>query len=176
MIFVLFSHSVEFDSLWPHGLQHARPPCPLPSPRVCSDSCPLSQWSEVKWSRLVVSDSLRPHGLAPPSMGFSRQGCWSGLPFPSPGDLPDPGIEPRSPALEADALPSEPPGKPWVSDDTDNKSFAYTNTQVAKTSRGFLLRGRELHKCKQQNLSFIRVHWVWTLLHRLFYINIHIYI
>ena len=45
------------------------------------------------------------------SMGFSRQECWSGLPFPSPGDLPDPGIEPRSPALQADALPSEPPGK-----------------------------------------------------------------
>ena len=45
---------------------------------------------------------------APPFMGFSRQDCWSGLPFPSPGDLPDPGIEPRSPELEADALPSEP--------------------------------------------------------------------
>ena len=46
-----------------------------------------------------------------PSMGFSRQEYWSGLPFPSPGDLPDPGIESRSPALQADALPSEPPGK-----------------------------------------------------------------
>ena len=45
---------------------------------------------------------------APPSMGFSRQECWSGLPFPSPGDLPDPGIEPRSPALHADALPPKP--------------------------------------------------------------------
>ena len=45
-------------------------------------------------------------------MGFSRQEYWSGLPFPSPGDLPDPGIEPRSPALQADTLPSEPPGKP----------------------------------------------------------------
>ena len=45
---------------------------------------------------------------APPSMGFSRQECWSGLPFSSPGDLPDPGIEPGSPALQADALPSEP--------------------------------------------------------------------
>ena len=48
---------------------------------------------------------------APPSMGFSRQEYWSGLPFPSPGNLPDPGIEPGSPALQADALPSEPPGK-----------------------------------------------------------------
>ena len=45
------------------------------------------------------------------SMGFSRQGYWSGLPFPSPGDFPNPGIEPRSPALRADALPSEPSGK-----------------------------------------------------------------
>ena len=47
---------------------------------------------------------------APPSMGFSRQECWSGLSFPSPGDLPDPGIEAGSPALQADALPSEAPG------------------------------------------------------------------
>ena len=47
-------------------------------------------------------------------MGFSRQEYWSGLPFPSPEDLPDPGIEPRSPALQADALPSEPPGKPII--------------------------------------------------------------
>ena len=47
----------------------------------------------------------------PLSMGFSRQEYWSGLPCPSPGDLPDPGIEPRSPALQADTLPSEPPGQ-----------------------------------------------------------------
>ena len=49
---------------------------------------------------------------ASPSMGFSRQEFCSGLPFPSPGDLPVPGIEPGSPTLEADALTSEPPGKP----------------------------------------------------------------
>ena len=48
---------------------------------------------------------------ASPSMGFSRQEYWSGLPFPSPGKLSDPGIEPRSPALEEDTLTSEPPGK-----------------------------------------------------------------
>ena len=48
------------------------------------------------------------------SMGFSRQEYWSGLPFPSPGDLPDPGIEPGSPTLEAEALTSEPPGKPYL--------------------------------------------------------------
>ena len=48
----------------------------------------------------------------PLSMGFSRQEYWSGLLFPSPGDLPNPGIEPRSPALQADSLPAELPGKP----------------------------------------------------------------
>ena len=48
----------------------------------------------------------------PPSMGFPRQEHWSGLPFPSPGDLPNPGIKPWCPALQADALLSEPPRKP----------------------------------------------------------------
>ena len=51
---------------------------------------------------------------APLSMGFSRQEYWSGLPFPSPGDFPDPGIEPRSPALQADSLQSGPPRKPII--------------------------------------------------------------
>ena len=51
---------------------------------------------------------------APPSMGFSRQEYWSGLPFPSPGNLPDSGIEPWSPTLQADGLTSEPPGKPTL--------------------------------------------------------------
>ena len=51
---------------------------------------------------------------APLSMEFSRQEYWSGLPFPSPGDLPNPGIKPGSSALQADTLPSEPPGKPHI--------------------------------------------------------------
>ena len=49
---------------------------------------------------------------APLSMGFSKQEYWSGVPFPSPGHLPNPGMEPRSPPLQADSLPSELPGKP----------------------------------------------------------------
>ena len=48
------------------------------------------------------------------SMGFSRHEYWSGLPLPSPGDLPDPGVESRFPALQADSLPSERPGKPML--------------------------------------------------------------
>ena len=69
----------------------------------------------IERSRSVVSDSfaipLTIAYQASLSMGFSRQEYWNGVPFPSSGDLPDPGIEPRSPALQADALPSEPPGK-----------------------------------------------------------------
>ena len=75
---------------------------------------------------LIVSNCLWPHGLfvtpwtvayqAPPSMGFSRQEYWSGVPFPSPGDLPNPGIEPKFPTLWADILLSELPGKSYYID------------------------------------------------------------
>ena len=69
--------------------------------------------SFMSTNRLVMSDSLRPHGLQPTRLlcpwGFSRQEFWSGLPCLPPGDLPKPGIKPRSPALQADSLPSEPP-------------------------------------------------------------------
>ena len=181
-------------TLQPHELQHARFPCPLLSPWVCSNSCPLIQgcyltmssaatlfsfclqsfpalglfqwivslhqvakvlelqhwsfqwifrvrYSEVdepracctEWSKSereeqilytnasvcvlscsILSDSLWPHGMHPARLlcpwGFSRQYHWSGLPCPPPGDLPNPGIEPRFPTLQANSLPSEPPG------------------------------------------------------------------
>ena len=75
---------------------------------------------------LLVSDSFATLWTvahqAPPSMEFSRQEYSSGLPFPSPGDLPNPGIKPRSPALWADTLPAEPPGKPSVYERDPNKS------------------------------------------------------
>ena len=97
-------------------------PCPPPGDLLNSEIEPLSSASPAmrvdsspteppgkpklnirKWkcSRSVMSDSLRLFAAyqAPPSMGFSRQEYWSGLPFPSPGDLPDPGIEPGSPTL-----------------------------------------------------------------------------
>ena len=73
----------------------------------------LKPWSEVKLLSHVWF-FVTPWTVAyqaPPSMGFSRQEYWSGLPFPSPGDLPDPEIKPRSPTLQADALTSEPPGR-----------------------------------------------------------------
>ena len=77
------------------------------------DHFPLKK--ERKWSHSVVSDSATPRTVvykASLSTGFSRQEYWSGLPFPCPGDLPNSGIKPNSPTLEADALTSEPPGKP----------------------------------------------------------------
>ena len=60
-------------------------------------------------------------------MEFSRQGYLSGLPFPSPGDLPDPGIEPGSPTLQADSLLSEPPGKPLIGPHLNIKMYNTTN-------------------------------------------------
>ena len=74
-------------------------------------SSPSTLWSEVKslsHVRLFVTLWTVAY-QAPPSMGFSMWEYWSGLPFPSPGDLPHPEIEPRSPAFQADALTSEPP-------------------------------------------------------------------
>ena len=56
--YLLFSHSVMFDSLWPHGLQHARLPCPSPSSRVCSNSCPLKWWCHPTISSCVISFSF----------------------------------------------------------------------------------------------------------------------
>ena len=75
-----------------------------------------------------MSDPQQPHGLyvafqAPPSMGFSRQEYWSGVPLYSPEDLPNPGIEPGSPALQTDALPSEPLEKPMAESKEELKSL-----------------------------------------------------
>ena len=72
--------------------------------------------------RLFVTPWTVAH-QAPQSMGFSRQEYWSGLPFPSSGDLPNPGMEPGSPALQTDALPSEPPGNPEVNKGTPNRGL-----------------------------------------------------
>ena len=75
---------------------------------------PPAPWRKVKVLLAQSCPTLRPQGSwqAPLSMGFSRQENWSGLPFPSPGYLPDPGTKPESLTLQADSLPSEPPGKP----------------------------------------------------------------
>ena len=86
---------------------------------ICTKSgpqCPLViNQNIVRVSRSAVPHSAIPWTAAlqaPLSMRFSRQGYWSGLPFPSPGDLPNPGIKPGSPALQTDSLPTELQGKP----------------------------------------------------------------
>ena len=57
-LLLLFSHSVLSYTLWPHGLQHARLPCPSPSPGACSNSCPLSQWCQPTiWSSVIPFSS-----------------------------------------------------------------------------------------------------------------------
>ena len=82
--------------------------------KLVTQSCP-TLWDYSPWT--VVHQ-------APLSMGFSRQEYGSGLPFPSPGELPDPGTEARSPALQADSLMAEPPGKP-------KQSFPYQELNLA---------------------------------------------
>ena len=80
-----------------------------------ADDATLMADSEVAQSCLTLCNPMD-YGLpGPVSLEFSSQECWSGLSFPTPGDLPNPGVEPGSPALQADSLPSEPPGKPLES-------------------------------------------------------------
>ena len=97
---VQFSCSFVSNSFGPCGLRHARLLCPLPTAShggggLVAKSCPTLM---IPWTLACQ---------APLSIGFSRQEYWSELPFPSPGDLPDPGIKPGSPALQADDLPTE---------------------------------------------------------------------
>ena len=66
---LLFSRSVESDSLWPHGLQHSRFPCPSPTPGVCSNSCLLSQWCHPTISSSVIPFSSCPQSI-PASVSF----------------------------------------------------------------------------------------------------------
>ena len=79
-------------------------------PSWCSKAPAGTSFSRV---RFFVTPGTVVHP-APLSMGFSRQESWSGLPCPPPGDFPNPGIKSRSPALQGDSLPSEPPGKPYL--------------------------------------------------------------
>ena len=87
-----FSRSVVSDSLRPHESQHARPPCPSPTPGVHSDSCPSSQWCcylvAKRWPSFAIPWTIACQASL--SVGFSRWEYWSGLPFPSSGDLPNP--------------------------------------------------------------------------------------
>ena len=131
---------------------------------ICAYVCVLS--------RSVLSNSLQLYGLQPVRLlcfwGFSRQEYWSGLPCPPPGDLPNPGIEPRCPALQADSLLTESPGKP-------------KNTGVGSLS---LLHG--IFPTPELNLGLLHCRWILyqlsyqgspcKCLHTYTYMYIHLYI
>ena len=95
-------NSITKQTVWPRWIQYSK------FPLNCHMCCAVLSHS-------VMSNSLWPHGLQLArflgSWGFSRQEYWSRLPSPPPGDLPNPGIKPRCPALHAHSLPTEPPGK-----------------------------------------------------------------
>ena len=94
---------------------------------------------------------------ASPSLGFSRQEYQSGLPFPSPEDLLDPGIKPGSPALQADAIPSEPPGKPNIPSGIHKKrkkSACMQRVSVALAPRKRVLSSKEDQHCHPQKGVF----------------------
>ena len=114
---------------------------------LCASLDGKGVWRRNVLNCSVVSDSLQPHGLKPTRLlcpwGFSRPEYWSRLPCLPPGDLPNPVIKPRSPALETDSLPSEPPGKP-------------KNTGVGSLS---LLQGIFL----TQELNWCLLHYRWIL-------------
>ena len=97
-------------------LSHTTTQSPFKQPYCSQGKAQTQTPQHGMWvNRSVASNSLRPCGLQPArllSMEFSRQEYWSGLPFPSPRSLPDLGIKSRSLVLQADSLPSEPPGKP----------------------------------------------------------------
>ena len=115
-----------------------------------------------------MPDSLRPHRLQPTRLfcpwDFSRQGYWSGLPFPSPGDLPNPGIEPRSPALQADSLPTELQGKhissvqslsrvqlfatPWIAACQASLSITNSRSSLRLTSIQSVMPSSHLSLCR----------------------------
>ena len=112
----LFNPGIEPTSLaYPVWQTDSLPLSHLGGPFSCISHylCDMLSWAKSLSRVRLFATPWTAAYQAPPSMGFFRQEYWSGLPFPSPGDLPNPGIKPRSPTLRTNALPSEPPGKPW---------------------------------------------------------------
>ena len=124
-ISVQFSHSVVSDSLWPHELQHARPPCPSPTPRVHSNSLPLSWWYHPAISSSVVPFSSYPQ--SPPaseSFPMSQLFAWGGQ---STGVSALASFPPKN---TQDWSPLEWTG--WISLQSQGLSRVFSNTTVQK--------------------------------------------
>ena len=125
---------LAFVYVYAHTHTHTHPwqglPCRQRSPKIQYQDC-------IVLSSSVVSNSLQAHGLYPARLlcpwGFFRQEYGSGLPCPPPGDLPNSGIEHRSPTLQADSLPYESPGKPKIALASRNhRGFRMGNTCKSK--------------------------------------------
>ena len=122
---VWFSHSVTSDSLWPHGLQHARPPCISPTPRAYSNSCPLSQWCHPS-----ISSSIIPFSSCPQSFPASGTFQMSQL-FAS-------GVQSTGVSTSASVIPMNiqnwsPLGwTGWISLQSNELSSVFSNTTVQK--------------------------------------------
>ena len=122
---VQFSHSVMSDSLWPHGLQHARPPCPSPTPEVYSNSCPLSQWCHPTISFIVIPFSSCFQSLpASGSFQMSQLFAWGGQ------SIGVSALASVLPKKSQDWSPSEWTG--WISLQSKGLSRLFSNTTVQK--------------------------------------------
>ena len=120
---VQFSRSVMSDSLWPHGSQHARPPCPSPTPRVYSNSCPLSQWCHPAISSSVVPFSSCPQSL-PASGSMSQLFAWGGQ------SIGDSALASVLPMNTQDWIPLGWTG--WISLQSKGLSRVFSNITVQK--------------------------------------------
>ena len=179
----MLSRSVVSDSLQPYGLYIAHQ-APLPTGIL---QAKILEWVAMSASRgsYTIFQTYQTNKRkkvkllshiqlfatpwtvayqASPSMGFSRQEYWSRLPFPSPGDLPDPGMEPGSPPLQADALPSELPEKPKhinFSIMKQRQEIGFLIWQWLYTQAGL---GRKVGKLQQHiiwNHSLYGFEWDW---------------
>ena len=122
---VQFSRSVMSDSLWPHGLQHARPPCPSPTPRACSNPCPLSQWCHP-----TISSSVIPFSSCPQSFPASGSSQMSQL-FVSDGQSI--GVSASASVLPMNTQDWSPLGwTGWISLQSKGFSRVISNTTVQK--------------------------------------------
>ena len=114
-----------------------------------------------------MSNSLLPHGLQPARLlcpgGFSRQEYWNGLLYPPPGDLPNLGIKPRSPALQADSLPSESPGNP-KNTGVGSLSLLQRIFPTQESNQGLLSCRRILYQLSYQGSPCFAAAVTWSLL------------
>ena len=114
---------------------------------TAKDMCSLCYCCCLVGKCLSLSDPMDSSPQAPLSMDFSRQEYWSGLPFPSPGDLPNPGIEPVSPAVAGRLFTTEPPGKPTHSHTLIQNVDINMHTQSSHTKRMHSLYSKQ--RCAQ---------------------------